>query len=279
MSLSSIFAIPIAILCLAVLLLGLPALRERTRTHAVWAELAEPPADPPPAFTPAMLQGLPPAAQRYFLQAIAPGTPLARRAVLRMEGQFATGPRARPGWRSMRASEVLALPQGLVWTMEAGAISGSDGISPGQSWTAFRLAGLIPVARAGGNPDHRRSAFARLVSEAAVWTPAAVLPGPGITWEETAPDSLRLTVRDGGLSQAVELRLAPDGAPREVRMMRWTDANPERQFRLQPFGVRLDAQQEFGGFRIPTEAQASNLFATPEEAPFFRARLTSAEFA
>jgi len=51
------------------------------------------------------------------------------------------------------------------------------------------------VARMGGNPDHTRSAFGRYVAEAVFWTPAAVLPGPGVAWEHVNTDCARLIVR------------------------------------------------------------------------------------
>ncbi|MCW8901834.1 MAG: hypothetical protein OQK95_14310, partial [Gammaproteobacteria bacterium] len=58
-------------------------------------------------------------------------------------------------------------------------MSGSDS----SRWTRFRIFGLFPVARMGGEEAHTRSAYGRYVAEAVFWTPAALLPGPGVAWE------------------------------------------------------------------------------------------------
>lgn len=110
--------------------------------------------------------------------------------------------------------------------------------------------GLLPGARMGGDPDHTRSAFGRYVAEAVFWTPAAVLPGPGVDWKWVDKDC-RLTVNHKGLSQSVDVTVAPDGQPSQVCFERWSNANPEKQHRLQPFGGHLSAFRVFAGFRLP----------------------------
>ncbi|MDL0434009.1 hypothetical protein QPM17_22980 [Marinobacter sp. TBZ242] len=42
------------------------------------------------------------------------------------------------------------------------------------------------------------------------------------------------------LEQAIEIAVAENGRPRWVQFQRWSDANPEKQWRLQPFGGYLD---------------------------------------
>jgi hypothetical protein len=70
----------------------------------------------------------------------------------------------------MSAEQILAAPHGFVWKFNAGdglmRVSGSDVASDSVSWSRFWLLGVVPVARAGGNPDHSRSAFGRYVAEA-----------------------------------------------------------------------------------------------------------------
>jgi hypothetical protein len=108
-----------------------------------------------------------------------------------------------------------------------GAISGSDS----GRWTRFRLAGLLPVARQGGDADHRRSAFGRSIAEAAFWTPAALLPGPGIEWQAPDADTARVCVAHDGLHQSVDLHLDAEGCPRRVSFQRWSNANPSKRQR------------------------------------------------
>ena len=229
-----------------------------------------------------MVAGLPEPARRYFGFAIRPGTPLHTVAEIRMTGRFGLGTREKPGYMAMTAVEVLAAPEGFVWSMAArrGAmrLSGSDAAAAGGSWTRFWLMGLIPVARAGGTSDHRRSAFGRYVAEAAFWTPAALLPGPGVAWEATGTDAARVTVSHDGMAQPVDVTVDAQGRPVSVVFPRWSDANPDRTYRLQPFGGVLSGFREFGGFRLPTHVEAGNQFGTDDYFPFFVAEVTDIVF-
>jgi hypothetical protein len=63
-----------------------------------------------------------------------------------------------------------------------------------------------------------------------------------------------------------------------VSLARWTNANPEKTFRLQPFGGFVSAYGEFGGFRLPTHVEAGNFFGTPDYFPFFIADIAAITF-
>ena len=60
--------------------------------------------------------------------------------------------------------------------------------------------------------------------------------------------------------------------------LRWTDANPDKVYRLQPFGGRMLESADIGGFTLPVRVELANQFGTPGHAPFFRARLASVSF-
>jgi hypothetical protein len=154
------------------------------------------------------------------------------------------------------------------------AVSGSDA----GGWTRFWALGLIPVARSGGTPDHRRSAFARHVSEAVFWSPAALLPGPGVIWQGVDADTARVTVSKDGLVQSVDLTVDPEGRATAVRFDRWTNANPARVWRLQPFGGTLSQERDFQGFRLPGHVEAGSFFGPPDYFPFFIADITDLRF-
>lgn len=264
----------------AIGLAGLVAWRQ-TDHRADRAEMARlvgfQPVDPP-RFSPAMVADLPEPARRFFTFAIAEGTPLYTVARLQMEGQFGMGDKAAPGYMPMRATQMLAAPHGFVWAMSGGTgamrMSGSDS----GMWTRFWLAGLAPVARFGGTPDHTRSAFGRYVAEAVFWTPAAVLPGPNVSWEAVSENVARMTMRHGDLAQAADVTVAEDGQPLHVAFMRWSDANPAKVHQLQPFGGYLSEFREFGGFRLPTHVEAGNYFGTDDYFPFFIADVTDISF-
>lgn len=233
----------------------------------------------PPAgvFDPAMLESLPEPARRYLARAIAPGTPLARAVTLEMAGDFVLNGKTLP----MTAHQVLAPPAGFVWQARIGqgasAFAGSDGLVAGQSWTRFRLAGLVPLVRVGGNADHLRSAGTRAMMEA-VWCPAMLLPQAGAVWRQTGPDQAEVAFPSHPDIAPVQLTIGPDGLITAIAAMRWSDANADKRYRLQPFGGPVLESGTFGGFTIPVQMEMGNLWGTPDYAPFFRAKVTAARF-
>ncbi|TFZ03495.1 DUF6544 family protein [Ramlibacter rhizophilus] len=234
----------------------------------------------PERFAPEQVAGLPEPARRFFHFAIEPGARLCSLARIRMEGELSLGTKAAPRWQPMRARQVLAAPHGFVWEVEGGRgalrFSGSDGMAGDHSWTRFWLWRLVAVARVEGGPDHLRASFGRLVAEAAFWTPAFLLPRPGVSWSAVDGDTARATVTHAGLVQDVDIRVGPDGKPLWVSFPRWSDANPDKVFRVQPFGGVLSDFRSVDGFRVPFDVQAGNFFGTSDYAPFFRARVTEA---
>jgi len=221
-------------------------------------------------------------AQRYFARAIEPGTPLHRVVRLEMGGSFIMNGNAMP----MTAHQILAPPaQGFVWQAEVGSglmrFAGSDGYHRAggaeESWTKFWLRGLIPLARIGGNADHESAAATRVMLES-IWAPASLLPQFGAEWVQTGPDSAE--VRFAGVQgiEPMQITLDAEGNPLEVWALRWTDANPEKLHRLQPFGGRMLEMARHQGFLIPSRVELGNMWGTPEYAPFFLAHITKAEF-
>lgn len=239
--------------------------------------LATQPTDPL-RFDASMASDLPEVARRYFQFSIQPGTPLHTVADICMAGRFALGTSAVPNYMSMKARQMLACPAGFLWKMRARKgllhMSGSDT----DSWTRFWLMGLIPIARFGGTTDHRRSAFGRYTAEAVFWTPAALLPRPGVRWEAVDEHTARVIISHDGNEQKVDVTVAADGRPLEVRFLRWSDANPDKVHRLQPFGGDLSEFRDFHGFRLPTHIEAGNFFGTEAYFPFFIVDVVTIDF-
>jgi hypothetical protein len=231
-----------------------------------------------PCFSHQMIAKLPEPAQRFFKYAIEEGTPLRTVAVISMTGQFSLGDKIAPNYMTMEAFQVLAVPLGFVWRMKAQSghlrLSGSDS----GLWTRFWMGGLLPVVRAGGDRDHARSAFGRSVAEAVFWTPAAVLPSPNVVWEPVDLNTARVTVTHERLAQSVDLSVAPDGQPIQVVFQRWSNANPEQEYRLQTFGGYLSAFQAFEGYRLPTHVEGGNHFGTAAYFPFYKVDVTVMSF-
>lgn len=264
-------------LCLGMLALAFLLFLDRRADRAEWDRLASLQPSAPERFVPEMVAELPDPARRYFTYMIEPGTALLPVAEIDMTGQFSLGTRDDPRYQQMEARQILAAPQGFVWSMRTRGgmpLSGSDS---GQ-WTRFRIFWLIPVARLSGDPDHTRSAFGRYAAEAAIWAPAALLPGPGITWSAVDDDTARVTVSHGDLSQAVDLTVDDEGKPVVASFQRWSNANPDKEHRLQPFGAVMSDFREVGGYRLPFRVEAGNMFGTDEYHPFFLADVTEIKF-
>lgn len=266
---------------------GVAALRvwrwaDKRAERTAWSQLATMPSRPPERFDLAILADLPEPAQRYFRFVIAPGARLSSVSEVDMDGELSLGSRDNPRYQPMRAWQVLCPFHGLVWRVEVGRglmrVVGSDGIEEDSSWSRFWLFGLVPLARAGGNRDHLRAAFGRVVGEAAFWTPAALLPQNGVSWEAADGDTARATVNYRGLTQTVDIRVDAEGRPIWVSIPRWTDANNEKVFRVQPFGGFLSEFREFQGFMLPTHVEAGNFFGTRDYFPFYKARVRAIRF-
>jgi hypothetical protein len=234
--------------------------------RAEWDRLvARQPANPE-HFDPAMVADLPEPARRYFLYTILPGAPLLSVTQIEMRGQFSLGTKEKPAYQPMEAHQILAAPEGFVWAMRTTGsmpVSGSDS----GRWTRFRIFGLIPVARMGGDPDHARSAFGRYVGEAVFWSPAALLPGPGVTWEAVDENTARVTIRHGTREQAVDVTVDGEGRPVQVAFMRWSDANPDKVHRLQPFGGYMSDFREVGDTVRPSGSRQATCSARTNISP------------
>jgi len=267
-----LFAISVGVCALALL-----ALLDRRADRAEWNRLASLQPTDPRMFAAEMIADLPEPARRYFAYMIQPGTPLLPVAEIDMTGQFSLGTKDDPRYQPMQARQILAAPEGFVWAMHTRGgmpVSGSD---TGR-WTRFRIFGLIPVGRLGGDPDHTRSAFGRYAAEAVIWAPAALLPGPGITWEALGEDSARVVIQHGDLEQAVDVSVDEEGRPYEVTFQRWSNANPDQVHRLQPFGALNSDFRDVEGYRLPFRVEAGNMFGTDDYFPFFLADVSEIRF-
>lgn len=254
---------------------------DKRADQLAWAALVSHQPSATAGFNLTMIEGLPDPAQRYFRFVIAPGTPLHTVAEISMEGEFSLGDKVKPNYMPMRAEQILAAPNGFIWKVRAGDgiwFAGTDGANDVASWSRFWLFGIAPVARAGNNDDHARSAFGRYIAEAVFWTPAALLPGDDVRWEPVDHSTARVTVTHKGLQQAIDVTVDADGAPSKVLFQRWSNANPAKLFQLQPFGGCLSDYKNFGGFRLPTRVEAGNFFGTDAYFAFFKATVTSIRF-
>ncbi|BAZ69527.1 hypothetical protein NIES4106_43000 [Fischerella sp. NIES-4106] len=78
-----------ALVAIAFLILVVVRIKNDNEVSIIWQKLADLPTEN--VFTEDMVAGLPTPVQRYFLHAIAPGTPLASSVTLEMSGSFRLG--------------------------------------------------------------------------------------------------------------------------------------------------------------------------------------------
>lgn len=272
--------LPLAFGALAVTVAGLGGWRiaDLLVERRQWRKLVQRAGSAGPRFEPATLAGLPEPAQRYLRYSIAPGTPRASIAEIAMAGRLGLGTKQNPRYRPMTARQILAPPHGLVWRVRAGAISGSDAVTPDTSWTRFWSLQLIPVVRVAGSADHHRSAFGRVIAEGAFWLPSSLLPGEGVAWEPVDGSTARATVTYGSHSQAVDITVEADGRPSRVVIQRWSNENADRVFREQPFGGYLSGFRDVAGYRIPTRVEGGNLIGSDDYFPFYQAEVQTIRF-
>jgi hypothetical protein len=188
--------------------------------------------------------------RRYFRAAVAPGTPLARAARLRMHGSIRVAKR----WVSFHAEELLAPLHGYHWpaTVARGLLRGYDVCGDGAASMSWKLFGLVPVVRASG-PDVTRSAIGRAAGEG-IWLPTALLPRYGVDWR--ADGDGRVVVSVPVLGEQVTLMITVDGQGnvRSAHLDRWGDPDGTGTFGYHPFGVEVGESRTFPcGITMPAE--------------------------
>ena len=269
----------IVLAILGFLILSLVALRlwDERAERLESARLASLQPATPAFYAPDMVVDLPEPAQRFFNFAIKEGTPLLTVAEIKMEGEFSLGTRDKPNYRPMKAKQILAAPVGFIWKLRLSGLMSVSGSDSGM-WTRFYILGLIPVARTGRNTNHARAAYGRYISEAIFWTPAVLLLREGVVWELLGQNTARVTITHNQLTQAVDIQVDTEGRLVSVSFMRWSDANPEKVYRLQPFGGYFSDFREVQGFRLPFKIEAGNMFGTDEYFAFFKSRVVTVRF-
>jgi len=270
------------------LMIGLNFMRgyDELRSYLIWNKLERIPASEAEQFSPKMIENLPEPARRYFEYTIMPGTPLKRVSEIKTNGRLGLGPKDAPDYMTMNATQVMAFPEGFIWSIKTGrgpmVVTGSDGFYQDKSWSRFWLMHSIPLGRAGGRSphreDHRRAAFGRLVAEAVFWSPASLLPSETISWEAVDDNTARATVQYDDLVQTVDVFVDEQGQPTHVIIARWSDANPDNTYQLQPFGGYLSVFKEFEGYRLPTHVEGGNFIGTDRYFPFYIADVEEISF-
>ena len=226
------------------------------------------------------VSGLPPVAQRYFVHAIGPGTPLALSVQLRISGDIKVERGEKSTWMPLKAIQILAPQQGFVWraNIRKGVIyfTEVDYYWKGTGRTVLRFLGLVPFLVAGGR-DGTRSALGRLVMESVI-LPAGLLPRHGVVWQEIDDEHIKATcIID---DEKCEMMLTVDilGRLREVVMERWGEIGDKREYDYVPFGIAVHEERAFGGYTIPSRMSAGWWYGTDRYVESVRWTVEEARF-
>jgi hypothetical protein len=199
------------------------------------------------------LAGLPEPVQRWLRYAQVVGKERPTTVRLKQEGQFRTG--EGQGWLPFTAEQYFTTdPPGFLWAVRMRmaplvSITGRDRYAGGEGGIQMRLLSLVPVAdtRGGGL---NQGAMLRYLAET-VWFPAAAV-SRYIAWEGIDANSARATMRYAGVAGSVTFVFDAQGRVVRQTAERYNDARG----RLEPRTAPVHAYGEFGGVRVPVEAEA-----------------------
>lgn len=223
----------------------------------------------PERFHPSLIEGLEEPVQRYFTHALAAGTPLARGVRLKMTGSIKIG---------------LAMNFEAVWDGDARSFSWladcgpgplrplrvHDQFADGVGSMDVRLRPGLKLIHAESD-DVARSGAGRAALEA-VWTPAGLLPGSGVTWRTESDEAIVATWSLPPERPEVRIEIDRAGAVRSSSGLRWRDA----KHGYLSFGAETSDERSFDGVTIPSHLTAGWGFGTDAFEPFFECDVSSA---
>ncbi len=261
----------IAIILIAFFALVIMKVRYENDIAKIWTSLITKP--PENTFTESMVGTLPAPVKRYFLHAIAPGTPLPHSVTLEMTGGFCLG-KDKP-WLPMTAKQIISAMQGFVWQARIGKdamqISGADYYNQKSARMRFSLWGLLPLVDAR-NADIARSAIGRLAVEV-IWLPPALLPQNGVNWQEIDDNTIQANFDIDGEPVKLTMVIDADGKFLQVSLPRWGDQTETGEHEYIPFGGEVEGESTFNGFTIPSQIAVGWWLGTEKYSEFFHATI------
>ncbi|MCX7595180.1 MAG: hypothetical protein N2235_15755 [Fischerella sp.] len=263
------------LLAIALLILVTLRIRNEQEVNRIWRALLTTPTEI--RFTEDMVAELPVPVRRYFLHAIAPGTPLATSVSLEMSGSFRM--EGDKPWIPMRAKEIISA-KGFVWKAVIGRglfqFMGADSYANKSGRMQFSLWGLMPLVNAH-NPDITRSSMARLAGEL-LWLPSALLPQQGVNWQTINERTIQASLKIDGEPVTLTLIIDADGKVLKISFPRWGEHTNNGSFTYIPFGGEVQQEKTYAGFTIPSQINLGWWFGTESYLEFFRSKIERAEF-
>ncbi|MBI4924064.1 MAG: hypothetical protein HY834_20205 [Devosia nanyangense] len=180
---------------------------------------------PVPVVTDAMIDALPPPAQRYFRAAGVIGQPIPRLVRLKQKGRIRGG--ADAGWMTFEADETYSVnPPGFIWQAYFPSpltpmVLGRDEYLEGSGSIVMKMLAALPVAEEHG-AEMGPAGLMRYLNEM-MWFPAAML-GPNIRIAAIDDNSFRLSIVDRGMTAEATLFVDEAGRVTNFRAQRFNSA-------------------------------------------------------
>ena len=232
-------------------------------------------------FSAKMVKDLPPAAKRYLLHAILPGTLLAERVQMKMSGTLRQ--EDAQGWVPFEAEEILTGGRGLVWkaklrTGENSWLDGAEYYHRGKGQiTYFRHRFIPSVMESSFVVD--RSMAGRVLIES-IWLPPVFLPQRMARWENMDKLRAKVTLSIDDLSSTIVMTVGEDGRLREAVIPRYHQGEERKieKAEWRPFGITVEEEKTFEGYRIPTKIRAGWWHGSNRYTEVFRAEIKELTF-
>jgi hypothetical protein len=230
----------------------------------------------PKRFSAALTAGLEEPVRRYFAHALADGAQLSRGVRLEASGRIRVGAwlRFESVWEGDGRS--------FSWSATSGPgplpfLKVHDRFANGVGSMDIRLRPplkRLPALRLlhADSEDVARSGAGRAALEA-LWTPASLLPGRGVTWRAESDQLIVATWTVAPETPEVHIAIDANGGVRSYWSQRWRDSKAG----YVPFGADVHAERDFAGMTIPSRLTAGWGYGTDQWTPFFEAEVTRLE--
>jgi hypothetical protein len=211
--------------------------------------------------------------RRYFMHAIVPGATLTSAVRLEMNGRIKVG-----CWLPFTATWE-GDGRSFVWPARVGwgpisVLTATDQFRDGAGTMDVRLFGRVPLVHAHDS-DTARSAAGRAAVEAAIWSPASLLPARGVTWYAESDHVIVAAWDVPPERPCVRLEIDGRGRLRTASVLRWDNGAHGRRGYI-PCGGIVEAEQRFGDLVLASDVTVGWWFGTPRWAPFFQAAIVAA---
>lgn len=229
-------------------------------------------------FSLTQLDGLPAPVARYFAFALTPGAPLARRATVRHEGEFAITPDA---WHPFASVEHFAAgPPGFVWDARIRVaplvtVRVRDSYLDGEGAMIARAAAIVPIANERGTQAMAEASLQRYLAEAP-WLPTALLPSAGVAWMALDDSTARATLTDRGVTVSVDFHFGAGGEIVRTSAVRNRDVGGTSVPTLW-VGAHHDYRRVHG-MMVPREGEVGWVLPDRSWLPYWRGRIVDVEY-